>query len=81
MTEQGSVPVLSEVDALRLEKTCALFELAHMKSLVLQEKARRYQAEADALLAAAAREGYTLHRLEDGSFVYVAVPGTPDAVE
>jgi hypothetical protein len=70
-----AAPVLSEVDALRLEKTVALFELAHTKSLMLQAEARRYQTEADALLAAAAREGYTLRRLENGSFVYVAVEG------
>jgi hypothetical protein len=73
MSINGTVPVLSEIDALRLEKTVALFELAHTKSLVLQGEARRYQAEANALLEAAARDGYRLQRVEDGSFVYVAI--------
>jgi hypothetical protein len=72
----NGAPVLSELEALRLEGAIAQLENAQLKIHVLQERARTVQATINTLVQAAHREGYTLRRLEDGSgFVYVPVDG------
>ena len=65
-------PILSDVDALDLERTWLLGELAAMKVLVLQAQHRDTRAALDARLVTLARDGYQITRGDDGTWSYVA---------
>jgi hypothetical protein len=65
-------PILSDLDALELERTWLLGELAAMKVLVLQAQYRDTRAALEARQVALARDGYRIDRAEDGTWSYTA---------
>lgn len=65
--ETVQVPTLSELDAARLDRAVLRIE-------VLQLHLQARQAEATALVQSLERDGFSLHRLPDGTWAYQPTP-------
>lgn len=67
-----AVPLVSEIDALKLDKALLVEENLQLRIAQLQEQVTKNRADVQALIAALLKPGYDLGRNAAGAWVYTA---------
>jgi hypothetical protein len=77
----AAVPVLSELDRLKLDNVILKIENTQAQMQAAQQVLLKLQDDAKALAAALQKPGYQLTRAQDGSWSYVVAPPDPKPIE
>lgn len=68
------IPKVSELDGLKLENALLRHENLQLQANAVQQALIKYREEFQALSTSLTVDGYTLHRMPDGSWVYQPQP-------